>query len=101
MGYHLQNKMSATLGRTVPATLTNVDFTLFDEDHRTVNLVGDVSDWLAGTGVSHGTRKNERVTRGSKGTQRDSHVETVREHLIAGDNVSVEKHFECAGGSVF
>jgi hypothetical protein len=47
--------MSATLGQLVPATLTNVDFTLFDEDHGTVDLVGDISDWLAGTVVSSRT----------------------------------------------
>jgi hypothetical protein len=85
---------------------TNVNIALLDDDQGAVDLEGDVSDLLAAgqlcirprydqgpagrtcDGLSTGARRREQLL------QRDLRLERVREHLIAGDDVSVEQHCE-------
>ena len=84
----------------VPAArLTNVNIALLDNDQAAVDLVGNVANLLTGNQRFHlvisfltflvpkRVQLQEEV---------DVHVERVREHLVAGDNVGVEKH----GGGV-
>lgn len=89
--------MFVTISTVEPKALTDINITLFDDDHVAVDLVGDTaSNLLANSSARACTRETETcIARRVIYQGHHLHVESVRDHLVACDNIGVDEHFGC------